>query len=285
MTNIVSQPIKPFVTEEGIELYATETECGMSQRGLSLFCGVSSDSVFKLISNLTDRQNVPEILQPFVGQELTLSANFEKSAKVYKSNLCAAVCTYYAYISKAANETARFSLGKFASMGIDSWIRKATGHEQTSALSLEQLTINLLQEKIEWQSEKLLMSEKITITTEQLLDKERYITKATINAPGLTQILETAQEVDGVALPEVDKELYTLLEWLEEFKGIQLPDKAYRQFRLKVAGLFQTLRHHTPKKERRWTPANSPVMSYVYEKSDFHYLDTVLSQVIAAYRP
>ena len=118
MTNIVSQPIKPFVTEEGIELYATETECGMSQRGLSLFCGVSSDSVFKLISNLTDRQNVPEILQPFVGQELTLSANFEKSAKVYKSNLCAAVCTYYAYISKAANETARFSLGKFASMGI-----------------------------------------------------------------------------------------------------------------------------------------------------------------------
>ena len=88
MTNIVSQPIKPFVTEEGIELYATETECGMSQSGLSRFCGVTNDAVLLLIRRVTTEQNVPEILQPFVGQELTLSSTFENDAKVYKSSLC-----------------------------------------------------------------------------------------------------------------------------------------------------------------------------------------------------
>lgn len=280
-------PIKPFFTEEGIELYATDSECGMSQNGLARFCGVTNDAVLLLIRKLGGEQNVPKMLESFVGQDLIVSSSFENGAKVYKSALCAAVCTYYAYESKAANDTARYSLAKFAAMGIDSWIRQTTGHAIAPAIDPAQLAIQLLLEN-KAQSEKITALHEVTIELQkEVLENERYMTKATLKAPGLQMLLDEAQYCsEGDRLPEQSgnvKTAYTLAEWLEEYK-YPVPDKMYRQLRLAVAETFKSLRWYRPQKEDRYVEGKRRP-AYVYKPEDFHYLDTCFSQVSASYRP
>lgn len=285
------------MTKDGIELYATDTVCGMSQSGLARFCGVGEAKIRQILESIARLSVTSECLKPFAGKDLSFALQMPTggTVNVIPSDLCAAFCEYYAFESKASNETARFSYRKFAKLGIDSWIRLATGHVQPVAMQLtpEQLTIQLLLEnkalnelQLETQTRLTLASEKLTLTTEKLLDQQQYLTKATINAPGLQHLLESAQDIDGLCLPAAeDKELYTLLEWLEQVKGITIPDKMYRQFRLKVAGFFETMRHYTPKKETRISPKGNSCQAYVYSKSDFFFLNTVLAQVTAAYTP
>jgi hypothetical protein len=221
-----------------------------------------------------------ETLKPYQNGSLwleTLEPTYQ-NARILKAEFVAALCEYYAF--EKNNETAKFSYRKFAKMGIDSWIRDVTGHAQPVAIALtsEQLTMQLLQV-----TQQALESEhKLRITTERLLEKEQYITRATINSPGLNQFLEGAQDED-LAESEVTGPL-TLAEWLHQVKQVSIPDKMYRQLRLRVAEFFKTLHHYKPKKELRYTKAGHPAMTYVYGQEDFHFLDTVFTQVFASYR-
>jgi hypothetical protein len=284
-------PIKPFTTIEGVELYANDMECGMSQIGLARFCGVNESKIRAMLESLARSSTVSKMLKPFMGKELSIALPLVSGGyvKVIPSDVCAAICTYYATESKAANDIARYSLGKFAAMGIESWIRKTTGHEQPSsvALTAEQLTAQLLQvtqQALQSETKLRITTEKLVIVTEDLRSKEQYISKATINAPGLNLVLEGAQDEELTLLtPEESKETYTLLEWLEYCK-YPIPDKMYRQFRLKVAGFFESLRHYTPKKEYRFSKSGNLTLAYVYTFEDFHFLDAVFMQVSASYR-
>jgi hypothetical protein len=139
-------PIKPQMVD-GIELYATDSECGMSLAGLARFCGVHKSTLQGLLTNIRGGQNVPKMLQSLIGQELFVAGNFDNGAKIIKSHVCAAICRYYALESKAKNDTAMFSLCKFSDLGIDRWIRDVTGHTQKPALtpleSAQQIIIGL----------------------------------------------------------------------------------------------------------------------------------------------
>jgi hypothetical protein len=148
-TDIVSQnssPIKPQMID-GIELYATDFESGMSQAGLARFCGVGETAIRKLLDSIARSCAPSESLNHFAGQDLYLALAGENNAKIIRSEVCAAICEYYAFESKAKNETALFSVRKFLSKGLDSWIRDVTGHSQKPSLSplesAQQMVIDL----------------------------------------------------------------------------------------------------------------------------------------------
>ena len=95
-TKIVA-PIKPVMSDEGIELYATDDECGMSQRGLARFVAVPVNSLQSLLHNVVTGSTSAECLKPFVGTSLWCTVEGLNNAKILKAEVCAAICEYYAF--------------------------------------------------------------------------------------------------------------------------------------------------------------------------------------------
>jgi hypothetical protein len=245
MNSIVSQnpnPIKPQMVD-GIELYATDFECGMSQAGLARFCGVEPQAVRQLISNLGGKQNVPEILQSFIGQELLVGSNFENGAKVYKSDLCAAVCEYYAFESRSANETAKFSYRKFAKRGIDSWIRDVTGHSQKPALNPHEVALQLSMDLIEVQRQLNISQARLIAAAEADKIKTAFINQG----EGMAMMFERFDE-DEVEFPREfnyagEEKLYTIKEYLSLVQEVNLdtiPRGTLTGYGRKVAETFKS---------------------------------------------
>lgn len=121
--------------EDGVEFYtvALTGQSGMSQSGLAVLTGVSQQALSQLEDTLTSKAP-SESLEPFVGKVFTLTIDDPKidgrsvgNLKVYRSSYCAAVLKHYA---SRNNQTALFSLLKFAERGIDSWIQDITGWKQ-----------------------------------------------------------------------------------------------------------------------------------------------------------
>jgi hypothetical protein len=280
-------PIKPVMSDEGVELYATDDECGMSISGCARFVGIARTSIKDLLDSVAVGKTTSECLKPFAGADIWLSVEGHNGAKIIKAEVCAAICEYYAFECKNPTDFAKISFRKFSKLGIETWIRIATGHTQPfiKQLTPEQLTIELFQqlrikdaEIIQLQKEKMIEIEKVNY-------REKYISKATINAPGLSAILDAAQEIDDdqLLLASPDNLVnFTLTEWIEYYK-FPIPDKMRRQFRLKVASVFEALRHHSPKKEGRKNKNGNISQAFVYNEHDFHYLETVFQQVLTAY--
>ena len=120
---------------DGIEFYVSidGTQSGMSESGLARLCGVNRFAIRLLIKKINEPGNkeLPKILEPFTGKTLELQeADNKNQAKILSSDLCAAIVEYYAFESKASNETARFSFRKFGSKGMDLWIKEVTGYQK-----------------------------------------------------------------------------------------------------------------------------------------------------------
>jgi hypothetical protein len=275
------------MSDEGIELYATDDECGMSQKGLGRFVGVDEANIRSVLESIARGITTSECLKPFIGIDCHLEVTGVRNAKVIKAEVCAAICEYYAFEAKNPTDFAKISYRKFAKLGIVTWIQIATGRTPSafSQKTPEQLTIELFQQLRLKDEEIIRLQKEQIIQLEKINYKEKYISKATINAPGLSAILDTAQNVDEdqLLLASADSLVnYTLAEWIE-YKKFPIPDKMYRQLRLRVAGLFESLRHYAPKKESRTTKNGNHVQSLVYQEQDFHYLENAFTQVFLSY--
>jgi hypothetical protein len=237
-TSIVSQnsgPIKPQLVD-GIELYATDSESGMSQAGLARFCGVARGTTRELLEAMADGCTSSERLNLFAGQELYLMVEGENNAKIIRSEVCAAICEYYALESKAKNETALFSLRKFLSKGIDSWIRDVTGHslkpELTPLEKSQQMIIDL-------QAQLLIKSEA-----------NSTMVKFIEGSDGLKEIFEgTDYDSEVLSLPVgIDQDgtqWYTARQYLEimqeEFLDLKIPreKRLYYKFTGLIAHFYR----------------------------------------------
>lgn len=109
----------------------------MSQSGLSLLAGVSQPAISKLEKTLITK-SPSESLEPWVGKALTLATKDDDckidgtsvgNLSIYCSGFCSAVIQHYAF---KGNKVAQYALTKFSTSGIDSWIRKQTGWQQSS---------------------------------------------------------------------------------------------------------------------------------------------------------
>jgi hypothetical protein len=254
-TDIVSQnsgPIKPQMVD-GIELYATDSECGMSQAGLARFCGVDRKTVSELLENIAGGRTSSKYLEPFAGQDLYLGAEGDKNAKIIRSEVCSAICKYYALESKAKNETALFSLCKFSDLGINSWIREVTGHTQKPELT----PLEKAQQMV------------IDLQAQLIIEKTENTTKAQIiseQGKGLEKILSGREEVEFLEeLPQCHDDdgrprLYTLREYLDEIVGIT---KVSRSLYFRFANLvsFTAKTHGLKNLEQRET-RSGPVNAY-----------------------
>ena len=95
--------------------------------GLKAF---AESKIRQLLDSIARLSVQSELLKPLSGKVLAINLPLSTggTVSVIPAEICAAICTYYATESKAANDTARYSLAKFAAIGIDSWIRNVTGH-------------------------------------------------------------------------------------------------------------------------------------------------------------
>jgi hypothetical protein len=244
-TSIVAQnsnPIKPQVVD-GIELYATDSECGMSQRGLARFCGVAESTLRDLLNSILRGTTASKSLNRFAGQDLYCAVEGERGAKIVRSDVCAAICSYYAHESKIKNETALFSLDKFSTMGINSWIRDVTGHAIKPALNPHEIALQLSMELIEVQRQLNASQAQLIAATEDNKIKTAFITQG----EGLAMMYEGFDEDEDEFPREFDyagkEKLYTIKEYLSLVQEVNLdtiPRGTLTGYGRKVAETFKS---------------------------------------------
>jgi hypothetical protein len=244
-TSIVSQnsgPIKPQIVD-GIELYATDFECGMSQAGLARFCGVGETTIRDLLSSMARGKTPSDLLNLFAGEDLHLAVSGEQNAKIIRADVCAAICQYYAFESKAKNETARFSLQKFSSRGISSWIRDVTGHSQKPALNPHEIALQLSMELIEVQRQLNASQAQLIAAQETDKIKSAFISQG----EGMAMMFERFDEDDHEFPREFDyageEKLYTIKEYLSLVQEVNLdtiPRGTLTGYGRKVAETFKS---------------------------------------------
>lgn len=117
---------------DGIEFYVSKdgSQIGISQSGVARLCGVGENSLRPLLASLSVRDKVGvETLKDILPEDLYLAISSNHQAKVIPAKTAARIIEYYAFESKASNETALFSLRKFATTGIETWVKNITNHD------------------------------------------------------------------------------------------------------------------------------------------------------------
>lgn len=201
---------------DGIEFYVSTDgkHSGMSESGLARLCGVNRNAIQNLIKRINDPANkeLPKTLEPFTGKALEMQESANKDqAKVISSDICAAIVEYYAFDSKASNDTARFSFRKFASKGINSWIKEVTGYKENQIPDSGEI-LSILKEVLSEVGE-----------LKQISKEYKNLRGRTVKIfPALDKTLEELA-VEEECLPEEKPQNYTLTEWVQLTKtGITL---------------------------------------------------------------
>jgi hypothetical protein len=230
-------PVKPAVID-GIEFYVSPNgeETGMSISGLAELCGVPHSTLHqRLLYKLSQEKTTwkaPKCLERFQGRvysKVLIGDNPGNPARIVVDDVCAAVIEYYAFDSKAANDTALYSFRKFASKGIRSWIKEVTGYAQEGDNGQ---VLDLVQQV-------LTKVEKLQTTVEEY----NNIRKTTVNVfPNLDEMLNSLTE--NKALPSGEM---TLNDWLES-KGIELSKSAKHRLANIVADTYKSTTGRRPPK-------------------------------------
>lgn len=231
MTNI--ERIVPVI-EDGIEFFvsADGTKTGMSLSGLSRLCGISRNafrtSPFSFVVD-SDSSEAPENLP---GMYIDLIGI--KGQKIVPSVTCAAIIEYYAFDSKNANDTAKYSFRRFAVSGIDNWIRRMTGAVEDRN---DGQILSLLQEVL---SE---VKELRQISTEYKAIRE----KTSTYMPGADQLLDEISTSTPLLEPCEDGSM-SLEAWLKIEKHITTDKSTFHRLANIVADSYKSLMKKDPEK-------------------------------------
>lgn len=231
-------PVKPQKID-GIEFYVSPdgNETGMSVSGLARLCGVSEQSLNQRLLALLSQETAPawkapKCLERFQGKVFSaqlIGDNGGYPAKIVTAEVCAAVAEYYAFESKAANQTALYSYRKFAVTGIHNWIKEVTGRAEEGNNGK---VLELLQQLI-GKVDRL----------ETTVEKYNNIRKTTISIfPPLNEMLDTFAENRTLPAGAV-----TLNTWLID-KGIVLTKSAKHRLANIVADTIKSTTGQNPKK-------------------------------------
>ena len=142
--------VKPMIAENGIEFYVSSDgeKSGISISGLARLCGVAENSVRHLVNSVR-KESTPKALKSFTGEVLHLAMTSEQQAKIVTNEAAAEIIFYYAFESESANDTAKFTARKFATMGMHNWIKKITSFDCNSDIKSLTATVNSLVKSVD----------------------------------------------------------------------------------------------------------------------------------------
>jgi hypothetical protein len=144
------------VERDGVELFTIDAtgESGMSESGLARLCGVTQQSINRLLhksvtasppkkasNSLSDMglplatNDLPESIRSLQGKkiELVLGSAY-KNVKIIRDDVCAGIIEYYALDTRQPTPEAKYALRQFTRLGIRSWIQGITGWQTEQEL-------------------------------------------------------------------------------------------------------------------------------------------------------
>jgi hypothetical protein len=198
------------VQVNGIEFYCSINgeKTGMSQAGLAKFVGMPRSSLQRLLADIEDAaQNeghnslktialVPKFHTDLIGHK-------QNAAHILTAEFCVEICAYVAYEYKGGNQTARYSLKKFAVSGMNNFIKEVTNHRKVGDLSQTNEILSRLVDSVD----------KMQVKLGQC---GGYL-KARVEYPGLEKWMNSIdQAIDDTKLLEGNIPLFTLSEAMEK---------------------------------------------------------------------
>jgi hypothetical protein len=260
--------VNPTTVDE-IEFYVSNdgTYTGMSQTGLAKLCGVGESTVRGLLNKLGSQQNPPESLKTITGKESWVRTSAPNNAQIVPSHICAEIIYYYAFESKVANDNAKYSFKKFATIGIDNWIKQITGYVESDS---NKEVLSCLHQLIG------------DVAELKETSKAYHTLKGTTTKvfPGLNKMLDELEVEDEFLELEPDIKEMTATEWLKS-KGITFDTPQKRRFALLLSETYKTTVGKDAKKVNRKSKdgkKNNGVS--VYHWTEFPILQLCLNKLL-----
>jgi hypothetical protein len=257
---------------DGIVFYVSSDgkQTGMSIKGLARVCGITPQPLRVLLENTEKGIGRVELLIPYSGKVfISKEGEADDDARVISSAVCASVIEYYAFESRnAANDTARQTFRKFASIGIDAWIKQITEFAKDNKDDEILAALRVLTTKVD---------ELTAISTKY--NKQKNFTSATF--PGLDEMLDKIAEEENPPLLVDTHKGMTLTEWLLS-KQIKLSKGGICKFGRLVAETYRSCARKEPKKGHRRNPSSGKWTSQVrlYLPEEFPLLEMALAKFV-----
>jgi hypothetical protein len=273
------------VTVDGIEFYVSQDgkQCGVSQIGLARLCGLAESTTRDLLEYLTNPMDSSargkestKLGKDLQGKDFYLAVSSIKGAKVVDSKVAARIIQYFAFEAKRTTESAKFSLGKFATMGIETWIKNVTGYAESGDI------FKLLQSM---SNQLNLVQSEIQDMKVQLIQTEGY-RAARVTLPGLREWMESLEVADyeRLTLPgTVEEELFTLNEWaIEAQNGLILSKSTKHALANLVSATYKTMTLEMPPKVIRLNEKGYKLPAVqAYPKRHFILLNMCFSKLVS----
>lgn len=224
VTPIIENEIEFYVSADG-------KKRGISQIGTARLCGVPERTMRRILASFSDRQNqVPKDLEHLRGVNLYLGITSGQQAKVLDSKVVASLVSYYAFQKDMA--IAKYSLQKFASIGIDTWIDKVTG-------CLNSNDSLALLKNINEQMGKLHLD---IVDLKKIEEETAGYRRATVKLPILEKWMHELTEETKQKVLAPSEEMFTMKEAIATlFPGTVVSPNHYKKLALKVSQTINSL--------------------------------------------
>ena len=265
--------VKPVIAENGIEFYVSSdgSQAGVSISGLARLCGIKRASLGDILGGAG--KTMPESLKHLQDNIFTPQFDGVNGAKIISSHAATQIIKYYAYESKAANDTAKFSLNKFLDIGFVSWVKQVTGFSVNDNNHMLTKTLNELYNNI-------------NILTAEMREWRTVRRVADDHMEGVNILIEEINKNEEFNQPESDGRTYTIAEWLAEYKGVtNLPIGESIKIGRSVAQTYKSLRQYKPQQVRRMYKSRKknymmPKVTAGYTQEDFPILEVAYNEYL-----
>lgn len=259
-------------TVDGIEFYISKDglQSGMSIRGIARLCGTDAKSISRLVTGLEPGQKTTiSELESLQDKDLCCGITSHQLAKVIDSQYVAEIVTYYAFSKNS--ETARFSLKKFASIGIHTWVKSIVGYATDDKLDALATTM----------AQMMGMVTDLQTDMKILKGETESYRSAKVTSPGIEDWLSLHKDLVMDNQQALQGELLTLKEYAQQIKGVELTKSAMARFSNHVSYLYQSMQKELPAQKRPMTARGySGPATNAYRPQDYPLLEWALAKTM-----
>jgi hypothetical protein len=268
--------VSPVIAENGVEFYISNdgSRSGISQVGLARLCGVTEASIRNLIGS-SRSGSTSKALQSFEGDVFHTELVSEQQAKIITTEAATEIIFYYAFDSRAVNETAKFSAMKFAKQGMHNWIKEISKFSANSDNNSLNETMNTLISSVNALTKEVRDWKTVKRVADSRMDGINILVDEIVRREAEKEDIFTPKELAG------DIPNWSLAEWLLEFRGTTLSKGKMSGLGRMTCETYKSLKQKDPLKDYRIVNGNKSLVS-VYTKDDFAILQVAYSKFALA---